>query len=115
SPPVLAAITPSGHEIVASSEASGRFSVGPLTEVGIHRLKLKEGGPKASTADFAVAFDPRESDTRRLDGSELAVRQGAKVNSAAGPLDEERRRIPLWTELLAAAALLFLAETLLLG
>jgi hypothetical protein len=116
SPPMLAAVAPTGHEIPVSLDGLGRTGVGPLTEVGIHRIKLKEAGTKTSAApDFAVAFDPRESDTRRLDRSELAARQGARVNSAAGPLDEEHRRIPLWTELLGAAALLFLAESLLLG
>jgi hypothetical protein len=115
-PPMLAAIAPSGHEIPVEPDGLGRTGVGPLTEVGIYRVKLKEAGTRASTApDFAVAFDPRESDTRRLDGSELAARQGARVSTTTGPLDEEHRGVPLWTELLGAAALLFLAESLLLG
>ena len=97
----------------------GRGQRRPIGRAGdCTRTKVKGAGGAIETPasqDFAVAFDPRESDTRRLDPSELAARYNAKVSTEGGPVDEEHRRIPLWTDLLAAAALLLLAESLLLG
>jgi hypothetical protein len=116
--PAVAALTPSGKELAATPDASGASSVGPLTELGIYRTKVKAANGTIETPqslDFAVSFDPRESDTRRLDPLELQAHYNAKVSTESGPVDEEHRRTPIWTELLAAAALLFLAETLLLG
>jgi hypothetical protein len=116
--PPIGALTPGGKELIASLDSSGNPSVGPLTELGVYRTRVKGAAGAIETPaslDFAVAFDPRESDTRRLDNSELAAHYHAKISTEAGLVDEEHRRTPLWTELLAAAALLFLAETLLLG
>jgi hypothetical protein len=116
--PPMSVIVPSGKNLVVAPDAAGGASVGPLAELGIYRTKVNVAAGTAETPsaqDFAVTFDPRESDTRRLDPSELAARYNAKISTEGGMVDEEHRRIPLWTELLAAAALLFLAESLLLG
>ncbi len=115
--PPSSVISPGGAEMAVSQLTSGGASVGPLIELGVYRTKQK--GPAAAepsaSLDFAATFDPRESDTRRLEQAELAARYGAKVSSEGGIVDGERRKVPLWTELLAAAALLLLAESLLLG
>jgi hypothetical protein len=113
--PPSTVVSPSGAELPVVM-ASGGATVGPLSELGIYRAKVKGGTAETSASmDFSVTFDPRESDTRRLEQPELAARYGAKISTEGTGVDEERRKLPLWTELLAAAALLFLAESLLLG
>jgi hypothetical protein len=109
--------SPTGVALPVNAAAGGGAVVGPLTELGTYEAKLKAAdGTSATPASlgFAVTFDPRESDTRRLEQAELAARYGAKISNEPGVIDEERRRLPIWTQLLAAAALLFLAESLLL-
>jgi hypothetical protein len=108
-------VAPDGTEVPVARGADGGASVGPLAELGIFRAKTKGSSESQAALDFAVTFDPKESDTRRLEQAELAARYGAKVSAKGETAEEEHRGLPLWTKLLAAAALLFLAESLLLG
>ena len=67
---------------------------------------------------FAAAFDPRESDTRRLDPEELTAHLGgeshAKVEGGAGTAGAGKQ-VPLWTVLLALGLAAFFLEGLLVS
>jgi hypothetical protein len=67
---------------------------------------------------FAASFDPRESDTRRLDPDELTAHLGgeshAKVEGGAQAAGAGRQ-VPLWTILLAMGLVAFLLEGLLVS
>jgi len=78
---------------------------------------LATGGEKLDPAlAFAVWPDPRESDTRRLESSELTAWFGGEAHArvAADGQAPEAREMPLWSWLLLLAVAAFLAEGLLL-
>ena len=78
-------------------------------------MKVSAGEPRLA---FAVAFDPRESDTRRLRPEELTAWLGgaahAKVEGDAQP-GGAGRQVPLWSILLVAGVALFFLEGLLIS
>ncbi len=88
---------------------------------GLWQVKVRDlatGGERIDPAlSFAVWPDPRESDTRRLEPSELTAWFGgealARVASDGKPSGS--REVPLWSWLLLVAIAAFLAEGLLLG
>jgi len=86
---------------------------------GLWQVKVEEGG--ATRLDpslaFAVRADPRESDTRRLEPSELTAWFGGATHArvAAETGGGESRSVPLWSILLAIAVAAFLSEGLLLA
>jgi len=80
--------------------------------LGLHRVAadLGAGSPRPLPAErFAVAVDPRESDTRLLDLEGLRARLPSGVGLSQGGGGPKRER-PLWPFLLAALALLALGE-----
>jgi hypothetical protein len=88
---------------------------------GLWQVKVRDpstGGEKLDPAlAFAVWPDPRESDTRRLEPSELTAWFGGEALarvSADGRAPEDRQ-LPLWSWLLLLAIAAFLAEGLLLA
>ena len=88
---------------------------------GLWQVKVRDlatGGERLDPAlSFAAWPDPRESDTRRLEPSELTAWFGgealARVASDGKPAGS--REVPLWSWLLLLAIAAFLAEGLLLG
>jgi hypothetical protein len=88
-------------------------------EPGLWRVKVAAGGAERiePRLSFAVAFDPRESDTRRLQPEELTAWLGgaahARVDGDA-QAGGAGRDVPLWSILLVAGVLLFLVEGLLI-
>jgi hypothetical protein len=89
-------------------------------EPGLWQVKVSAGGSERlePRLAFAVAFDPRESDTRRLRPEELTAWLGgaahAKVEgdaraAAGGP------QVPLWSILLVVGLLAFFVEGLLIA
>jgi hypothetical protein len=87
---------------------------------GLWQVRVRDGATGGERLDPALAFavwpDPRESDTRRLEPSELTAWFGgeahARVAAAGGA--PESRQLPLWSWLLLLAVAAFLAEGLLL-
>jgi hypothetical protein len=88
---------------------------------GLWQVKVRDlatGGERLDPAlSFAVWPDPRESDTRRLEPSELTAWFGgealARVASDGKPAGS--RQVPLWSWLLLLAVGAFLAEGLLVS
>jgi hypothetical protein len=100
-------------------DVRGQVKVVPR-EPGLWQVKLAAGGQERleRRLAFAVAPDPRESDTRRLDPSELTAWFGgeshAKVEGDALAAGGGRRELPLWSILLGLGLAAFLLEGLLL-
>jgi hypothetical protein len=90
-------------------------------EPGLWQVKVQAGGQERlePRLAFAVAPDPRESDTRRLDPSELTAWFGgeshAKVEGDARAAAEGGREVPLWSILLVLGLAAFLVEGVLLA
>jgi hypothetical protein len=116
---------PDGRErrdLAASSGAAQEG--GPVVtpdRPGLWQVKVRDlatGGERVDPAlSFAVWPDPRESDTRRLEPSELTAWFGgeavARVASDGRPAGS--RQVPLWSWLLLLAIAAFLAEGLLVA
>ena len=81
---------------------------------GLWQVKVEEGGQDRldPALAFAVLPDPREADTTRLDPTELTAWFGGATHArlAGGGAPRGERSLPLWSILLAAAVVLFLAE-----
>jgi hypothetical protein len=88
---------------------------------GLWQVRVRDLATGGERIDPALAFaawpDPRESDTRRLEPSELTAWFGgdalARVASDGKPAGS--RQVPIWSWLLLVAIAAFLAEGLLLG
>jgi hypothetical protein len=120
---VLSLVGPDGRERKVEAEpgrSGGPVTVTPdvpgLWQVRVRRDSGKEG--LDPTLAFAVWPDPRESDMRRLEPSELTAWFGgeghARVAGDRRPAGEGRE-IPLWSWLLVAAIAAFLCEGLLIA
>ncbi|HET7824114.1 MAG TPA: hypothetical protein VFK90_02225, partial [Anaeromyxobacter sp.] len=100
-------------------EGRGIVKVTPR-EPGLWQVKLQAGGQEKiePRLAFAVAPDPRESDTRRLEPSELTAWFGgeshAKVEGDARAAAGGGREVPLWSILLVLGLAAFLVEGVLL-
>jgi hypothetical protein len=118
---LLALVGPDGRERPPPEPEKGRREVTFVPDrPGLWQVKVEEGGaPRLDPRlAFAVLFDPRESDTRRLEPMELtAWFGGAGHAQVAGerPAGSEGRSVPLWSALLALAVAAFLAEGLLVA
>ncbi len=120
---LLALVSPDGRERTPPAAPQGARA-GQVTFVpdqpGLWQVKVQEGGavkldPRLA---FSVLPDPRESDTTRIDPTELTAWLGgashAKVAGDAHAGAGERS-VPLWSILLALAVVAFLGEGLLVA
>ncbi len=88
--------------------ADGR--VEGIDRPGIYEVAL-EGAAAGESLTFAAHVDPRESDTRRIDGRELeAFFGGDRAQVEQGPVAQSSRESPLWSLLAAFAVLAFASE-----
>jgi hypothetical protein len=89
-------------------------------EPGLWQVKIASGGAERlePRLSFAVAFDPRESDTRRLRPEELTAWLGGAAHAR---VEGDTRasgggaRVPLWSILLVIGVAAFFVEGLLLA
>ncbi len=93
---------------VMRSADGATVSAGPLPAPGKYTFSYNAGA-----MSFAVSLDPAASDTARSSPEELAAWFGEDVVKTAG-VSGPSARTPLWTWLLALAALVFFLEGLLL-
>lgn len=111
---VVALLGPDGRERPLAAPAAGGPPVAAPDRPGLWQVKVEEGGRERldPALAFAVLPDPREADTTRLDPSELTAWFGGATHArlAGGGAPRGERSLPLWSILLAAAVLLFLAE-----
>jgi hypothetical protein len=100
-------------------EDGGAFRFTPR-EPGLWQVKVSAGGAERiePRLAFAVAFDPRESDTRRLRPEELTAWFGgeahAKIEGDA-QAGGTGREVPLWSILLVLGVAAFFLEGLLIA
>jgi hypothetical protein len=108
--PVAEVRSPSGGKVPFPPEADGSIRVGPFSEPGVYRPVDAAGAPTLSP--FAVVLDAAQSDLTRVKPEALAAYFGEEA--VKGPGGAAETRVPLWTWLLAAAALFFFFEGTLL-
>jgi hypothetical protein len=107
---------PGGHRaVVEGEELAERKQVrfAQTDRPGFYRVtEVKRDAASAARgdADFAINLDPRGSDLRRTDLSQV-VR--APTSAAAGATDSHERRVELWHAVAAALLLFLLAESFL--
>jgi hypothetical protein len=117
---IAALLGPEGRERRDLASKEGVVIATP-DRPGLWQVKVRDlatGGEKIDPAlAFAVWPDPRESDTRRLEPSELTAWFGGEAHArvAADGRAPENRQLPLWSWLLLLAVAAFLAEGLLLA
>ena len=90
----------------------GHVIVGPTEEPGAHQVQDSSGRPLPELA-FAAVLDPSESDLTRIKPEELAAFFGEEAVKDSG-MDGKQRRLPFWSWLIAAAAVAFFFEGVLL-
>jgi hypothetical protein len=121
---------PQGLQVVALQGPDGRerrdlpardgVPVATPDRPGLWQVKVRDVATGGERLDPALAFavwpDPRESDTRRLEPSELTAWFGGEAHArvAADGQAPDGRELPLWSWLLLLAVAAFLAEGLLL-
>ncbi len=112
----VSATSPSGKEQPLVRLPSGGIGLSAVPEAGIWRIRAKADGKveDAPPLAFAAAFDPRESDTRRLAPGEIEARLGISPPPGIVEGDPGHRDVPLWTSLLEVVAVAFLLEGILL-
>lgn len=101
---------PSGGKVPLRPEADGSLRVGPFLEPGIYRPLDASG--TAARPPFAVVLDAAQSDLTRVQPEALATYFGGEA--VKGPAGATQAKVPVWTWLLVAAALLFFFEGTLL-
>ena len=107
-----AVATPSGGTLQGQRQESGAVVLGPFTEPGLHPVLDAAGKPLPGVV-VPVALEASESDLSRTGEAQLSAWFGeASVKAAAAAAGPSR--VPLWTWLLAAAAVAFFLEGLLL-
>ena len=117
---VVALVGPDGRERKVDGGNGGPVGVTPDVP-GLWQVKVvrKDSGREAldPALAFAVWPDPRESDMRRLEPSELTAWFGGESHArvAGGRPAAEGRDFPLWSWLLLVAVAAFLAEGLLVA
>lgn len=103
--------SPSGEEVPLRRD-DGVAVAGPLEEPGVYEVQDGAGKPLADLA-FAAALDPAESDLARIDPAALEAWFG-EATVTRGEGGDDAPAVPLWTWLIAAAALAFFFEGVLL-
>jgi hypothetical protein len=117
---VAALLGPDGRERRDLATKDGVVVATP-DRPGLWQVRVRDLATSGEKIDPALAFavwpDPRESDTRRLDPSELTAWFGGEAHArvAADGRAPENRQLPLWSWLLLLAVAAFLAEGLLLA
>jgi len=117
---IVALLGPDGRERRDLPTKEG-VAVATPDRPGLWQVRVRDlatGGERIDPAlTFAVWPDPRESDTRRLEPSELTAWFGGEAHArvAADGRAPENRQLPLWSWLLLLAVAAFLAEGLLLA
>jgi hypothetical protein len=110
----VAVVMPSGQRVeLHAGVGEVRVTVTGLSELGVHRVLMAPAGGElveVPSERFSVWPDPAESDLTPLSDDELAARMppGARYLGGGTPLGPPES--PLWPYLLAALALLLLAE-----
>jgi hypothetical protein len=120
---IVALLGPDGRERRDLAALASRDGVVVATpdRPGLWQVKVRDPATGGERPDPALAFavwpDPRESDTRRLEPSELTAWFGGEAHArvAADGRAPETRQLPLWSWLLLLAVAAFLAEGLLLA
>jgi hypothetical protein len=105
-------LAPSGEPVPRKTQEDGAILVGPVSEPGVYRVVDEDKRPLPELA-FAAVLDPSESDLSKVSPDALEAWFGEATvrregGGAGGP------SVPLWTWLIAAAALAFLFEGALL-
>ncbi len=121
---LAAVVGPDGRERrEGAAREAGKDTLPVVTpdRPGLWQVKVRDLATGGERIDPALAFaawpDPRESDTRRLEPSELTAWFGgeALARVASDGKQAGSRQVPLWSWLLLLAVAAFLAEGLLLG
>jgi len=118
---VAAVVAPDGRERKVSAPEPGQDGVVSITPdiPGLWQVKVSENGKERPDPrlSFAVWPDLRESDTRRLEPSELTAWFGGASHArvAGDKPSGEGRQVPLWSWLLLVALAAFLTEGLLVS
>ncbi len=94
------------------AQEDGSVRVGPVPVPGAWQVKSAKG-ETLSALTFAAVLDGSESDLARVSPEALEAYFGAETVTQAST-GSERPQVPLWTWLIAAAALAFFCEGLLL-
>lgn len=105
--------SPSGEERAVAKQADGLTGVaGPLPEPGRYQVLDALGAP-LTQASFAATLDPAASDVTRHSVDAVTTWFGEEVVRLAEG-EQTDKKTPVWTWLLLAAALAFVAEGALL-
>jgi len=103
---------PSGAMLPVRPQEDGHVIAGPTEEPGVHQVQDSSGRPLPELT-FAAVLDPSESDLTRIKPEELAAFFGEDAVKDSG-LEGTHRRLPFWSWLIAAAAVAFFFEGVLL-
>jgi hypothetical protein len=118
---IVALVAPDGRERrVGAQEAGAGVSLSVTPDIpGLWQVKVSADGTERlePRLSFAVWPDLRESDTRRLEPSELTAWFGGESHArvASDRPGGEGRHVPLWSWLLLVALVAFLAEGMLVS
>jgi Aerotolerance regulator N-terminal len=105
--------SPSGSSVPLKPQEDGAVLAGPVTEPGVHSVAATDGQAVADLS-FAAVLDPAESDLTRLDARALEGWFGEATVTRDDGTGGDTPRVPLWTWLIAAAAVAFFLEGVLL-
>ncbi|HYX90337.1 MAG TPA: BatA domain-containing protein [Myxococcaceae bacterium] len=105
--------SPSGASLPLKPQEDGAVLVGPVTEPGVHSVTAANGQAVPDLA-FAAVLDPAESDLTRLDARALEAWFGEATVTRDNGTGADAPRVPLWTWLIATAAVAFFFEGVLL-
>jgi Aerotolerance regulator N-terminal len=101
-----------GAGVPFHAQEDGSVRVGPVSVPGTYQVKNGKGEGVPALA-FAAVLDATESDLTRVSPEALEAYFGEETVTQA-TTGSERPQVPLWTWLIAAAALAFFCEGLLL-
>lgn len=104
---------PSGADLPQAKQRDESFIVGPVLEPGAHLARDSDGKVLPSLS-FAATVDAAESDLARHPGDALARWFGEDTVRDAGGPSGPAPKVPVWTWLIALAALAFFFEGVLL-
>jgi hypothetical protein len=105
--------SPSGRELpVTRAPGATTVSAGPLPEPGRYEV-LDEHGQGVAALAFAASLDPQATELSRHKGDEVSAWFGEDVVRTAGDA-LPGKRTPVWTWLIALAAVAFFFEGVLL-